>query len=295
MADQFPATIQSALRQAREVLESSQSETPGLDAELLLAHLKHRDRTWLLAHLDDELGWQDHLTYQDLIRQRTSGVSVAYLTGIRGFRNLDLTVGPGALVPRPETELLVEQALTRLRANTTSNTQRVLDIGTGTGAIALAIASEMSAGSVFVVASEVSSAALTWATGNLNLIAPPNPVHFVLGNLLDWSSHGVDLVVANLPYLRPDQVFGEWSISQEPTLALIGGDSGSELILQLLDDCTRVLTPDGTLLLECDPGHIDELAEAASAMLSPCSVVPFPDLAGDMRFIDIRRESEADS
>ena len=246
-------TIVAALREARARLAATGGETPGLDAEVLLRHVLGHDRASFLARLSDEIRPEQLEGFRGLVAERAAGTPVAYLTGEREFMGFPFIVGPGVLVPRPETEILVEWALARLRNRPTST---VVDVGTGSGAIALSLGALLgNAWPGRMIAADVSAAALQTAVRNRERLGLEDRVALVQGSLIDWLRGPVDLLLANLPYLRPEQIADNPELAAEPRLALDGGGDGLDLIRRLLADAPRVLAPGGAVGLEIDPGQ----------------------------------------
>lgn len=237
------STVESTLR--RGVLSLSlHSDSPQLDAEVLLSIVLGVERAALIARGSELLADQELRRYEDLLEQRRRGVPVAYLTGRREFWSLPLKVTPAVLVPRPETELLVEVALRHLPDSTERS---VLDLGTGSGAVALAIASERPLARVVGV--DVSPGALSIARDNVHTLGLPN-VTFRLGSWFDAvADERFDVVVANPPYVAADDPVLA-TLAAEPALALVAGPAGLDALATLVAGAPRHLTPGGWLLLE---------------------------------------------
>jgi release factor glutamine methyltransferase len=216
------------------------------DAELLLLHVLHKPRSWLFTHADDALDADVQSAYDALLGRREAGEPVAYITGRRGFWTLELEVTPATLIPRPETELLVELALQRLPPDFSG---RVADLGTGSGAIALAIARERPRAQV--VATDASTAALEVARRNAQRHAIGN-VDFVHGDwLLPLAGKRFELIVSNPPYIEAaDPHLARGDLRFEPASALASGSDGLDDIRRIVDDARRHLDPSGWLLLE---------------------------------------------
>jgi release factor glutamine methyltransferase len=237
------ATVGERLRAAIAVLDGPEAR---VDAELLLAHALGRDRSWLFAHADEAVAAGDEATFAALLARRVHGEPVAHLVGRRGFWTLDLAVTAATLVPRPETELLVELALARIPVDAPRD---VLDLGTGTGAIALAIASERPAARVLAV--DASMAALEVARANAVAHALDR-VGFVHS---DWFSaladRRFDVIVGNPPYLADDDPhLGQGDVRHEPRTALVAGADGLDDIRRIAIDARAAITAGGWLLLE---------------------------------------------
>jgi release factor glutamine methyltransferase len=201
-------------------------------------------RTQLMARQDRILTTAESTELALLVERRLRGAPIAYLVGRRNFMDLALEVGPGVLNPRPETELLVEWSIDFLRHNGFS-LRLLVDVGTGSGAIALSIAATISDPFLHIVGSDISPDALKWAARNRQQLGLTNRVDLVRGDLLSWLGVPASLIIANLPYLRPDQVQGNWEISEEPRIALVSGDEGLDSIRRLLTDANRVLSSHG--------------------------------------------------
>lgn len=287
---QEPSTISAALRLGRQRMAASGSETPALDAEVLLRHVLRVDRTELFARLPDPVEPSTLSNYSALLEQRASGTPVAYLTGAREFMELPFVVTPAVLVPRPETEILVEWALRWLGDRGAST---VADIGTGSGAIALSIAARMGVEwPGRVIASDISADALAVAARNRDRLAPKARIDFAHGSLLDWGGEPIDLLLANLPYLRPAQIAENPELEAEPRLALDGGDDGLALVRQLLQDAPSRLAPGGAAGLEIDPAQRDAVVALAHGTFPGASVSVLHDLAGHARHIIIETASK---
>ena len=231
--------IDAILRDARTGLE------PG-DAEALLCHVLGRPRSWLYAHGDDELDEAGATAFDALLARRRGGMPVAYLTGRRGFWRFDLNVGPATLIPRPETELLVELALERMPSD---RPLRVADLGTGTGAIALALALERPGAEV--IATDASDAALEVAAGNAARLGVGN-VTFRHGNwLAPLAGERFDLIASNPPYIAEgDPHLARGDLRFEPPTALASGVDGLDAIRVIAAGAPAHLVPGGWLLVE---------------------------------------------
>jgi release factor glutamine methyltransferase len=252
------STVATVLRQARAHIDPA-------DAELLLAHALGSSRTWLLAHGDDELAADAAARFESLVERRAAGEPLAYITGSRGFWSLDLAVTPATLIPRPETELLVELALARIAPDAEA---RVADLGTGSGAIALAIAKERARARV--LATDASSDALDIARENAGRNGIGN-VEFRHG---DWfaplAGETFDLIASNPPYVAlGDPHLGEGDLRFEPASALSSGSDGLDAIRSIARDAPAHLRAGGWLLLE----HGWEQGEAVRGLLQEAGFV----------------------
>ena len=231
--------IDAILRDARTGLE------PG-DAEALLCHVLDRPRSWLYAHGDDELDEAGATAFDALLARRRGGMPVAYLTGRRGFWRFDLNVGPATLIPRPETELLVELALERMPSD---RPLRVADLGTGTGAIALALAFERPGAEV--IATDASDTALEVAAGNAVMLGVGN-VTFRHGDwLAPLAGERFDLIASNPPYIAEgDPHLARGDLRFEPPTALASGVDGLDAIRVIAAGALAHLVTGGWLLVE---------------------------------------------
>ncbi len=242
-------------------LAETGSDTPQLDAIVLLSFVLRVNKTWLYAHPTRELTENELAHYEELVRRRMRNEPVAYLVGVKPFYGLDIAVDRNVLIPRPETELLVDRVLDYLHSLEGEGRRLSLaDVGTGSGAIAVALAVNMPALTVYAV--DVSAAALEVAAENIRRHGLGEQVQLLPGNLLESLPAPVDVIVANLPYIAttdlaalPPQVR-----EYEPVLALDGGTDGLEVIADLLlalavPEGRSKLQPGGRLYLEIGAGQ----------------------------------------
>jgi release factor glutamine methyltransferase len=284
-----PVAVQ--LRAAADALAAAGRESPRVDAELLLAHLLGIERGRLL--LAGPLSSSQQAGYAELIRQRAAGRPLQHLTGVAPFRHLVLAVGPGVFIPRPETELLLELAAVRLAAAGT-----VLDLGAGSGAIALAVAQEHPAARVIAV--ERSETALAWLRRNAaeRAAAGDRPIEVLAGDftdpaLLSELAGSVDVLLANPPYV-PGRIREQLTteVGHDPAEAVFGGPDGTSLLPSLIATSSRLLRPGGLLVFEHDDSHVDRLAELLSDGWQ--DVHGHQDLAGRPRFTSAIRTGRPD-
>jgi release factor glutamine methyltransferase len=223
---------------------SAHSDSPRLDAEILLGKVLGLSRAALIAHDGDPLAGESERAYVELIAKRSTGIPVAYLTGTREFWSLSLNVAPGVLVPRPETEVLVEQAL---RLKSPNDPCSVLDLGTGSGAIALAIGAERPHWSVTAI--DISSEALSVARQNARALDICN-IEWALGSWFErLPGQRFDLIVSNPPYVAGNDP-ALAALFAEPALALTPGPTGLEALAAIISQAPAHLNEQGWLLLE---------------------------------------------
>ena len=228
------ASVREALESAIDALAAMGVAEPRLDAELLLGEAMGRERASLIAEPGAEVSPSAGRSFGEMVRRRLRREPVAYILGRKGFRNIELAVDRRVLVPRPETELLVELAVEMSPAS-------VLDVGTGSGAIALAVADELP--DCAVAATDTSPAALAVARANAERLGLADRVRFLEGTLPEGGSF--DLVLANLPYVAERDWAGlqpevtEW----EPRAALLAGPDGLDVYRRFIPECGRAFTP----------------------------------------------------
>ncbi len=259
--------------------------TAALDADVLLAHVLGVGKAALFAHPERELTAAESERFDDLIERRGRGEPVAYLSGFKEFYGLRFRVDPRVLIPRPETEVLVDAASERIAGRALT----VVDVGTGSGAIAVAIAAHEHR--VRVIATDSSRDALAVAESNALANGVADRVEFRHGDLLAPITERVDIVCANLPYL-PDASVDRWvgersSLAFEPRDAVVAGTDGLSVIRRCIADLPRVLGPEGAAFFECDPPQVTAISEALA--LSGLRTRTLRDLAGLDRVIAAER------
>lgn len=260
-----------------EHINLSQHEAK-FEAQLLLQSVLNVNRAWLIAHENDELPLNSHETLTTLLSRRCTGEPIAYILGQREFYGLDLMVTPDTLIPRPDTETLVEAALAKIPDNAGTS---VLDLGTGTGAIALAIAAHRRQANITAV--DASHAALEIAKSNAQALGLLN-VEFILS---DWfnslTSEKFDVIVSNPPYIaQNDAHLTQGDLRFEPISALASGADGLDDIRLIIDNCLVYLKPQGWLMLE----HGYDQAELVADLLAHTGLVDiatFKDLGNQHR------------
>jgi release factor glutamine methyltransferase len=270
-------TVLTALLQGTQLLEEGAIGAPRLTAEVLLMHALQRDRSYLYAHSDDELSEIAWIHYGRYLHERLNGKPTQYITGRQEFYGRDFRVTRDVLIPRPETEHLVEAAIARIQPNDV-----VVDVGTGSGAIAITLALETRAR---VFATDISAAALSVARAQQFSAG----VHYLLSNLVDaFRDRSVDVLVSNPPYVpRTDEAGLQREVRDfEPHVALFAGPTGLEIYGRLIADAARVLRPHGWLLLELGYNSLEPVRAMLQRDWSDIDVVP--DLAGFPRVLTAR-------
>jgi release factor glutamine methyltransferase len=298
-------TVEAVLAGGVARLRASGAESARLDAELLLGHVLGTDRTTILAHPEAPIGDATVDRYAQLLNRREAGEPVAYIRGVREFRGLAFGVDPRALIPRPETERLVELAEAEIVRRLTSAPRpagtpplRVLDVGTGSGAIAIALAADLRKrrmlDEVEVVATDRSADAIQLARENAVAHAVADRVEFVVADLVPEGQGRWDVLTANLPYIRSADLGSlPKTVSFEPVAALDGGPDGLEVIGRLIDRLPDVLEPGGVALLEIGADQEAGVRGLAVAQLPGWTCEVEPDLAGLPRVAILRPGSGA--
>ena len=279
-------SLGAALAAGVERLRSAGSPTPRLDAEVLLAHVAGRDRSWVLAHPEATF---DSEAFDALIQRRARGEPIAYLRGFKEWHSLRILTDARALIPRPETELLADAAIAeiedRLRGRVSA-----WEVATGSGAVAVAMAlrfgSELESGALTLIASDISIEALDLATENLAAHGVRERVTLRQADLIPEAAPRLDVIVANLPYVSSEEVDArQGSLGFEPRVAVDGGPDGLSLLRRLMSDLPARAAPGATVLLEIGS---DQQKAVESLAPAGASVSVVPDLAGLDRVIRLR-------
>ena len=272
-------TLKQALSRARGILAGNNIEDAPLEAELLLKYALKISRTQLYLDLDHELSPQQEQTFWRLVERRLSGEPTAYTTTHHEFYGLDFYVDPRVLIPRPESELLVEVALGLAQNHPLST---IADIGTGCGAIAISLALELPKTRIY--ATDISAPALEVAILNCQKHGVIDRVHLLHGDMLDPLLEPVDLIIANLPYVKESEIAG---VKFEPRLALDGGSDGTERVRQLCRQAGGKLSAGGSLLLEIGRGQRGAVTALLNTLFPNGGIEVVPDLSGIDRVISL--------
>ncbi len=287
------------LQWSTNILKDHQIENPRLNAELLLAHSLNLSREELYVHLRRNLTEMEKEALERLIQRRISGEPLQYILGHQEFWSIDFKVDPRVLIPRPETELLVEQSLSILSEKTFEQNPCVLEIGTGSGAIAIALAKEV--GHIFFVATDVSRDALLLAKENAQTAGVQHQIEFVNGDLFgplrpSRDKKPFDLILSNPPYIVRNKIstLAKEVKDHEPTIALNGGEDGLAFYRRIIAEAPGYLKAGGWLLLEVALGQgsdVSDLMEEDGSFFKPECI---PDLSGIGRVVKARKRRECE-
>ena len=261
MADGQVWTIGSILKWSEQYFGSHGAETPRLDAEVLLSHLLGEKRIYLYVHFDQPLTADELAKYREMVKRRTSGEPVAYICGEKEFMGLPFKVSPAVLVPQPDTELLVEMAIERLKGK---DNIRIADICTGSGAIALALAHYLPEATV--AATEISPEALEIAKENAEALGLSDCTEIFEGDLLTpLAGKTFDAIVSNPPYIPSADIDGlPREVRAEPRMALDGGADGLDFYRRLVGESATLLKDNGFLAMECGETQAGAIVEMAT-------------------------------
>ena len=277
--------LKDVLRAAIMRLEDSRVGSPRLNAEVLLMHTLGCDRSYLYAHPERELNEEELSRYDAHLSERGRGVPAQYITGHQEFRGLDFIVAPGVLIPRPETEHLVEAVLEIVHTNELKRA-RIVDVGTGSGCVAIALAHEVPDADLY--ATDISPEALEIAHANTSRLQLQNRIHFRATDLLEGlPDEHFDVVVSNPPYVgesEHDKVQLEVR-KFEPHIAVFGGEEGLDIYRRLIPQVQRVLRPGRWLALEIGFSQEEKVRSLLGAWREVHSI---PDLQGIPRVIVAR-------
>jgi release factor glutamine methyltransferase len=260
------------------------SDTPALDAQLLVAHVLGKPRTWVRSHPEVKLSTEQTTLLDVWVLQLEQGYPLPYILGEWEFFGLTFTVTPAVLIPRPETELLVEEALRWLKVH--PYRRLVADVGTGSACIAVSIAANQE--DVWVLASDISLDAMIIARQNIHRHGQDKQVSLLQADLLQPVGRPFDLICANLPYIPSGILSGLKVVKWEPPGALDGGPDGLGPIRRLLEQAVRLLAPGGLFLLEVEAGQREIALEAARDWFPTAHRSVLPDLAGNNRLLRIQ-------
>jgi len=275
-------TIQDILTQINAVI-SQHTETPALDAQVLVAHFLEKPRSWVLAHPEAHINNHQYNKIIQGMHRLEYSEPLPYVIGHWEFFGLDFHLTPDVLIPRPETELLVENGITWLRNH--PNQHNAIDVGTGSGCIGIALAKNIP--DLQVLMADISPGALNVAWINADKHGLLDRLEFKQADLMGGIEGHFNLICANLPYI-PNPMLRNLSVAErEPRLALDGGLSGTELISRLLDQSRSHLAPGGKIILEIESSQGVEVRSMASSFYPASHLELLKDLSGNDRCIEI--------
>jgi release factor glutamine methyltransferase len=284
--------IQALLPAAVHKIETF-SDTPQLDAQVLLAHIIQKPRAWIMAHPEYDMEIEEQAQFNLAVNKLSAGEPLPYVLGKWEFFGLEFDITKDVLIPRPETELLVEKAINWLQAN--PDRRAVADIGTGSGAIAVSIAKHIP--DARIIATDISPAALEVAKHNAEKFNMQDQIKFVECDLLpgsivqdqmsDLTAFTFDLVCSNPPYISSDTLRGLPIFGREPILALDGGTDGLDIYRRLFKLLPNSIMPHGIILLETEATLGIQALSLAYDSFSDASIHLYQDLAGHDRLLEI--------
>ncbi len=272
-----------ALAHARHELEEAGIEEASLEGEVLLRHVLDTNRAGLFASLDGEITPGQAENLRGLLGRRIRGEPLAYITSHREFFGLDFRVDRSVLIPRPESELLMEKTIGLVRER---KIKCIADIGTGCGAIAVSLAVNLP--DVIIYATDISSDGLEVARENARKHGVEDRISFLHGNLLEPLPGPVDMIIANLPYVRRTELPPGGPLDYEPVVALDGGEDGLDLIRRLCEEADSKLNGSGFLLIEVGQGQASPVAALLSEVFPSSKLEIDRDLAGIERVLCLR-------
>lgn len=278
-------TLLPLVQASADYLARQGSESPRLDAELLLCRVLGVDRVRLYLDFDRPMEDVELDDYRELVRRRAAGEPVAYLTGVKEFYGLRFAVDRRVLIPRPDTEVLVDRALALLPKD---GAAAVCDIGTGSGAVAVAIARSRPA--ALVIATDISPEAAAVAMRNAHDLGVAERVRVIVGETFAGQEGPFDLIVSNPPYIDPGErgALPRDVADFEPPTALFAAESGLYAIRRIVQDAPRRLAPGGALLMEIGAGQADDVRRLAGESGVWSEPVFHRDLAARPRVVELR-------
>ena len=274
--------LKQVLAQARETLVDNGIEDASLEGEFLLRHVLGISRTQLYLELDHEISLAHEAVLRRLVERRLQGEPAAYITGHREFYGLDFYVDHRVLVPRPESELLIEKAINLAQSRMIST---IAEVGTGCGAIAISLALSLPGAKIY--ATDISAPALEVARLNCQRHGVIDRICLLEGNMLEPLAEPVDLIIANMPYVRESELPGTGPLSFEPVLALNGGPDGVAKIGRLCRQADNRLCPGGCLLLEIGWGQAETVITLLREAFPSAWIEVSPDLGGIERVVSL--------
>ena len=274
--------IKDNLNISGELLMKSGSPDSRLEAEILLRHVMKIDRATMFSNLENILDSKQENDIAELVQRRLANEPLSYITGTREFYSLDFQITSDVLIPRQETETLVDEVIKIAK----ENPLKIVDVGTGSGAIAIALAVNLPLAKI--IATDISVDALHVAESNTKMNDVFSRINLKQGNLLDVLDEKVDVIVSNPPYIPSDQIEHlQPEVKKEPHIALDGGSDGLEYIRQLIGNCSEKLNDNGHIFIEIDPSQSEEVLEIADTHFPDARTAIIKDLSQDNRVLSI--------
>lgn len=283
-------TIGSILKWTEQYFQDKGVESPRLDAEVLLSHVLHKERIYLYVHFDEPLEAEELSSYKALIKKRIARIPVAYILGHKEFMGLDFIVTPAVLIPRPDTEILVEAVIERLKEKKSA---AFVDIGTGSGAIALSILANLP--DVVGNAVDISPSALAVAKQNAVALNIAERVQFYCGDLYEpVADKKFDAIISNPPYIPDSDIAGLMpEVQKEPHGALAGGSDGLDFYRRLLREGADLLNPNGFMAFEVGIYQAKQVEMLAREMKEIGATQILKDYAGIERVVIAYKQGQA--
>jgi release factor glutamine methyltransferase len=280
-------TLRQAIKKAEHTLSSADIDDALLESEVLLMHTLTIDRAKLYTDIDSELTPQQYNNFSALVQRRLNGEPSAYITGNREFYGLDFFVNHDVLIPRPETELLVEKTI---EIASTRSYKTIVDAGTGSGVVAICLALNLP--DAVIYATDISASALEVALVNCRKHNVEDRIRMLQGNLLEPLPEPVDMIVGNLPYVTDTEIEQVNTAGHEPKVALHGGTDGLEFIIAIVGQSVSKLLRGGSILLEVGRGQRQAAARQLKGIYPYGEIAIFRDLAGIERVVRLSLPQE---
>ena len=275
--------LKEALNVASEELMKTGSLDAKLEAEVLLRHVLKIDRAAMFRDLDEDITMEDSSNIASLVKRRIKREPLAYITGVKEFYGLPFVVSEDVLIPRQETELLVDTAIVQAKS-LGKNEISIVDVGTGSGAIAVSLALNIPTSRIIAV--DISEAALAIADNNRRAHGLYSRVKLRRGNLLEPIIDKIDILVSNPPYIRSDKLTSlQEEVLKEPVVALDGGCDGLELIKRLLFQAVNKMSNPGVILFEIDPDQASEAVKLCQQFFPSAITTVLKDLSNNQRAV----------
>ena len=274
--------IKDNLNISGELLMKSGSPDSRLEAEILLRHVLKIDRATMFSNLENILDSKQENDIAELVQRRLANEPLSYITGTREFYSLDFQITSDVLIPRQETETLVDEVIKIAK----ENPLKIVDVGTGSGAIAIALAVNLPLAKI--IATDISVDALHVAESNIKMNDVFSRINLKQGNLLDVLDEKVDVIVSNPPYIPSDQIEHlQPEVKKEPHIALDGGSDGLEYIRKLIGNCSEKLNNNGHIFIEIDPSQSEEVLKIADTHFPDARTAIIKDLSQNNRVLSI--------